>query len=306
MSSCIITDLRPIDLSLAESKPALIAVSPTVSIQTALSKMQHNKITSLPVFSHNNTEVVSIVNLFDILLYLVGESTSTIEKEKLKLGDPVENVLGLDTDRESYRIHKVDRKDKLIETLRAFSNGKHRALVVQFDDELKKPWILSQTDIIRHIINHPDSVAGLLDLDGCVQDLNLIQKQSVITAADTETAIQVYRMMAEKNLSGVPVIDEHGKFEGDLCVEDLPSANLEHIDQLTLTCKEYIKYTSDYLTPSTATPDATLKDIFAVMMREDTHRVWILDSNESKNVLGVVTMSDIMRLLCVNHKPTLF
>lgn len=225
MSSCIITDLRPIDLSLAESKPALIAVSPTVSIQTALSKMQHNKITSLPVFSHNNTEVVSIVNLFDILLYLVGESTSTIEKEKLKLGDPVENVLGLDTDRESYRIHKVDRKDKLIEvkvcsvkydtranvseqTLRAFSNGKHRALVVQFDDELKKPWILSQTDIIRHIINHPDSVAGLLDLDGCVQDLNLIQKQSVITAADTETAIQVYRMMAEKNLSGVPVIDE--------------------------------------------------------------------------------------------------
>lgn len=115
MSSCIITDLRPIDLSLAESKPALIAVSPTVSIQTALSKMQHNKITSLPVFSHNNTEVVSIVNLFDILLYLVGESTSTIEKEKLRLGDPVENVLGLDTDRESYRIHKVDRKDKLIE-----------------------------------------------------------------------------------------------------------------------------------------------------------------------------------------------
>lgn len=81
----------------------------------------------------------------------------------------------------------------------------------------------------------------------------------MITAADTETAIQVYRMMAEKNLSGVPVIDEwvsykkhdmgarihniyrHGKFEGDLCVEDLPSANLEHIDQLTLTCKEYIK-----------------------------------------------------------------
>lgn len=67
---------------------------------------------------------------------------------------------------------------------------------------------MSQTDIIRHIINHPDSVAGLLDLDSCVQDLNLIQKQNVITAADTETAIQVYRMMAEKNLSGVPVIDE--------------------------------------------------------------------------------------------------
>jgi CBS domain containing-hemolysin-like protein len=111
-----ITDLRPIDLSLAESKPALIAVSPTVSIQTALNKMLNNKITSLPVFSHNSTEVVSIVNLFDILLYIVGENDlNNIEKEKLKVNDPVERVLGLDTDRESYRIHKVDRKDKLIE-----------------------------------------------------------------------------------------------------------------------------------------------------------------------------------------------
>ena len=115
MSSCIITELRPIDLSLAESKPALIAVSPTVSIQTALSKMLSNKITSLPVFSHNTTEVVSIVNLFDILLYLVGENKGSIEKDKLKLNDPVERVLGLDSDKESYRMHKMDRADKLLE-----------------------------------------------------------------------------------------------------------------------------------------------------------------------------------------------
>jgi hypothetical protein len=32
-----------------------------------------------------------------------------------------------------------------------------------------------------------------------------------------------------------------GDFEGDLCVEDLPSANLENIGQLTLPCKDYIK-----------------------------------------------------------------
>lgn len=113
--SCIITDLRPIDLSLAESKPDLIAVSPTVSIQTALTKMLNNKITSLPVFSHNNTEVVSIVNLFDILLYIVRENDLNIKKDQLKVDEPVERVLGLDSDRESYRMHKVDRKDKLID-----------------------------------------------------------------------------------------------------------------------------------------------------------------------------------------------
>lgn len=63
------------------------------------------------------------------------------------------------------------------------------------------------------------------------------------------------------------------------------------------------KITSDYLTASTATSDATLKDIIDIMMMKDTHRVWILNANK---VISVITMSDIMGLLCVNHKPTLF
>ncbi|KAI8054826.1 hypothetical protein BDF21DRAFT_349593 [Thamnidium elegans] len=268
--------------------------------------MSSNKITSLPVFSHNNTEVVSIVNLFDILLYLVGKNQGSIEKEKLRLQDPVERVLGLDSDRESYRMHKMDRKDKLIETLRAFASGKHRSLVVNFSDELKNPWLLSQTDIIRHIVNHPDSVSGLLDLDKQVQDLNLISNQKLVTVPDTETALHVYRLMAEKNLSGVPVINHQGEYEGDLSVEDLPSANLENIGQLTLPCKDYIKITTNHIIPATATPDITLRQIIDIMMKEDTHRVWILESKDSKKVIGVVTMSDIMGLLCAHSPPSIF
>lgn len=109
----LITKLRPIDLSLTETKPALIAVSPTVSIQTALNLMSTNKITSLPVYSHKDTDIVSIVNLLDILLFLLQDK----KMEKLRLNDPVENVLGLDTDRESYRMHKTDRSDQLAEVV---------------------------------------------------------------------------------------------------------------------------------------------------------------------------------------------
>ncbi|KAI8973887.1 hypothetical protein BDB01DRAFT_808002 [Pilobolus umbonatus] len=305
--SKLITELRPIDLSLAESRPSLIAVSPTVSIQTALTLMMTNKITSLPVFSHNNTEVNSIINLFDILLYLVdNKHNKSIETEKFHLEDPVELVLGLDTDRESYRMHKLDRKDKLIETLRAFSSGKHRALVVDFHNQLKHPWILSQTDIIRHIINHPSSVAGLLNLDASVKDLNIISKQHLITVPDTDIALDIYRFMAEKNLSGLPVLNADGEFETDLCVEDLPKANLENIDSLVLPCKEYIKVATNHASPPTATLDTTLHDILNIMIEQDTHRVWILETNNLKKVMGVVTMSDIMGLLCVNHRPSLF
>ncbi|KAI8888194.1 CBS-domain-containing protein [Backusella circina FSU 941] len=299
-----ITELRPIDLSLAETKPDLIAVSPVVSIETALNMMLKNRITSLPVFSHNDTEVVSIVNLFDILLYLLG-GKKVIEKEKLRSQDPVELVLGLDTDRESYRVHKTDRKDKLIETLRAFASGIHRVLVVNFEAEQNKPWLLSQTDIIRHIVNHTDCVAGLLDLQKPVQDILPMDKR-LITVKDTETALDVYRLMADKNVGGVPIINSNGDFVGDLCVEDLPSADLNTIDQLSLPCKEYLAKRPTSCDPPVTTPEANLKSIMDIMIKEDSHRVWVLEKNDSKKVIAVITMSDIIGLLCVNHKPTLF
>lgn len=94
------------------------------------------------------------------------------------------------------------------------------------------------------------------------------------------------------------------EFIGDLCVEDLPNASLEDIELLALPCKEYLKHTSDYLTPAVAPADSSLKSIIDIMIKDDTHRVWILDA--SKKVIGVITMSDIMSLLILYRKPSLF
>ena len=60
------------------------------------------------------------------------------------------------------------------------------------------------------------------------------------------------------------------------------------------------------MVPATAYPDTTLKSIIDIMMKEDTHRVWILESKDTKKVIGVVTMSDIMGLLCAKSQPTIF
>lgn len=64
--------------------------------------------------------------------------------------------------------------------------------------------------------------------------------------------------------------------------------------------------TTNHIIPATATPDTTLKQIIDIMMKEDTHRVWILQSEDAQKVIGVVTMSDIMGLLCANSPPSLF
>ncbi|KAI9258556.1 hypothetical protein BY458DRAFT_517909 [Sporodiniella umbellata] len=299
--SALITQLRPIDLHLTRTKPELIAVSPTVSVQTALNMMSTNRITSLPIYSHQDTDIVSIVNLLDILLFLIQDE----KVERLKLQDPVENVLGLDTDRESYRMHKMDRTDKLAETLRVFASGKHRTLVVNFNGPLEKCCLLSQTDIIRHIQSHPESVEGLLDLERPVHSLDLISKEKLIIASVDQTALDVYRWMADKNLGGLPVV-ENGNFLFDICVEDLPNANLESIEQLVLPCKDYAQKFSKHQSSPVTTTSTPLKNILDIMIEKDTHRVWILDSLESKKLQSVITMSDIMSLLCSNHPTSIF
>ncbi|KAI8062142.1 hypothetical protein BC940DRAFT_309231 [Gongronella butleri] len=296
-----ITQLRPSDLSLAKTKPPLVAASPTVSIESALTLMSSHKFTSLPLFSHNSATVVSIVNLFDILLYLVAKQT-TIEKAKFPLADPIENVLGLDSDRESYRLHKTDQQDTLLDTLRYFANGGHRSLVVDAMDESKHPWLLSQTDIIRHMARNPDCVQSAIDLNASVDKVGLLKEGHLIKAVIGKdvTAVDVFRKMAAENLSGIPVLDDQGQFVGDLCLEDVPMANLEKVQLLNLPALDYLK-TAIHRQAIVAQRDATVKEILGLMVEKDTHRVWIIESGK---VIGVVTMSDVIGAVCAKHPAT--
>ncbi|KAI9308407.1 hypothetical protein BJ944DRAFT_174850 [Cunninghamella echinulata] len=298
-----ITQLKPIDLSLAQDKPPLVAVSPTISIESALTLLHKHKFTSLPIFSHDSAKVVSIVNLFDILLYL-AENQATVHKEEFPLHHPIENVLGLDSDRESYRMNKTDRNDKLLDTLRIFASGGHRSLVVDETDESKHPWILSQTDIIRHIVNHPDCIHDLVNINATLQELGLLNKSrnDLVVADQNETTLNVYRLMAREKLSSVPILNDQDKFLGVLSLENLPGASLETIELLDLPISDYLKTSTNHHS-ITNDKNATLKDILDSMVKNDTHRVWILDDG---NIVGVVTMSDIIGLLCSKHSSSIF
>ncbi|KAI9245092.1 hypothetical protein BDA99DRAFT_528420 [Phascolomyces articulosus] len=292
-----ITQLKPDNLVLAHSKPSLIAVSPVTSIRTALQLLQNNKITSLPICSHDSTQVVSIINLFDILLYLVG-GDNTVDKTTSKLDDAIENVLGLDTDRESYWMHKTDSQDILLDTLRAFASGVHRSLVIDYGNPKSSPWLLSQTDIIRHIYHYPGSISNIIDVNTSVGDLGFDKKPPLVSVRADQTALSGYKLLAEKNVSGVPIVDGEGNLVGDLCLEDLPSANLDTFEQLTLPCVDYIQHRPSTLALPVATPSTTLKIVIENFLTLDTHRVWIKQSEESGKVIGVISMSDVIGLLC--------
>lgn len=89
-----------------------------------------------------------------------------------------------------------------------------------------------------------------------------------------------------------------GNLLGDLALEDLPNANLSNAEELSLPCLEYVKKRDASNSLPVGTPETSLEQIIDTLISQDTHRVWIKQDKESQKVIGVVTMSDVIGLIC--------
>ncbi|KAJ2957374.1 hypothetical protein NQZ79_g6918 [Umbelopsis isabellina] len=242
-----ITAITAKELGLKGVKKLLIVVQPNMTIRDALDVMSRNHITSLPIYSHSSTQITSIVNLFDILIHLVKDSKTVEfdEEEFRRLSEPLENVLGLDGDMESYRLHKSYDDDELIDTLRAFASGIHRSIVIDPSDKAA-PWLLSQTDILRYVQKNPECLTTLgIDLEMKLENLfdhrNPPKLPSLITTSPTDITIEVYKRMGKNKIAAMPIIDERSNIISDISIEDLPSADLTKPNHLSFPCYEFVK-----------------------------------------------------------------
>lgn len=112
--------LTPSVIRGSSNKPLLIAAKPTITVREALKKMEEHNITSLPIYSHDSDNIVNIVNLVDVLNYIIKEAVadeklpSKLDSEKsLSLNNQIEVVMTLDADRESYRMFKADANEPI-------------------------------------------------------------------------------------------------------------------------------------------------------------------------------------------------
>jgi hypothetical protein len=79
-------------------------------------------------------------------------------------------------------------------------------LVIDYTNKVPS-YVLTQTDIIRYVQANPESLSGI-DLDKSLESFGLAGPRDVIIGKDNETALNVYRRMAEKSLTGIPIVDQ--------------------------------------------------------------------------------------------------
>ncbi|CAG8459103.1 7341_t:CDS:2 [Ambispora gerdemannii] len=299
-----ITEVTPLELKGDAKKSTLIAARPVITVREALKMLATHNITSLPIYSHTSNKIVNIVNLSDILNYIIKEAVAdekhpiAMNSEKvINLDNTIEAVMTLDVDRESYRIYVSDAHEGLKKTLEAFSKGIHHSLVIDYTEKTP-PYILTQTDIVRYIHSHPESVPGI-SFDASLQSLGLgLRDHEVVAGYVNESALNVYRRMAEKNLMGIPILDSDDNLILSLSVSDLRGMNYQSIDNLILPVREFlttIPNNENVFHPITATRQSTLREVLDLIVKNHIHRIWIVD--ESRKILDVLTLSDIIGFL---------
>ncbi|KAG9299575.1 hypothetical protein G9A89_020746 [Geosiphon pyriformis] len=295
-----ITEVTPLEIKGTTEKPILIAARPTITIRQALKTLANHNITSLPIYSHSSDKVVNIVNLGDILNYIVKEAVGdeinpkALESEKVNnLDNSIEAVMTLDDEKESYRIFNSDANEGLKKILEAFSRGIHRSLVIDYTNQTK-PYLLTQTDIIRYVFSHPESIPGI-DINASLQTLGLAGRdQKIVAGHVNESALNVYRRMAKKELMAIPIIDSENRLFGTLSVSDLRGLNYTSIDNLILPVEEFLTTlpnSATVLNPVIAFPQTTLREALKLIVDHHIHRIWVVD--EDRKVLAVVTLSDL-------------
>ncbi|MEH2080922.1 MAG: CBS domain-containing protein [Nostoc sp.] len=152
----------------------------------------------------------------------------------------------------------------------------------------------------------PKTVADVMSRDPIV-----VREETLLNEA-----IQI---LAERHISGLPVVDDLGKLVGIISETDLmwqetgvtPPAYIMFLDSV-IYLKNPATYERDLhkalgqtvgevmsKNPITISPDKTLKEAATIMHDRSVHRLPIIDSTD--RVIGILTRGDIIRAMAASQ-----
>jgi CBS-domain-containing membrane protein len=141
-----------------------------------------------------------------------------------------------------------------------------------------------------------------------------IMTRDVITVSPETDIAHAARLLLEKSINGVPVVDETGKLVGILCQSDLvaqqkrfpiptlftlldgfiPLTSMKHLE------REVQKITATTVAeamspnPVTVRPEASIEEVGTIMVDRNFHTIPVVDRGE---LVGIVGKEDVLRTL---------
>jgi len=170
----------------------------------------------------------------------------------------------------------------------------HRVPVLNKSRELLD--IVSQSTIVEFMQKHPAELKA--GLSKTLEELGLAHKP-VVAVRDNESALNTFRLLNQKCLSGVAVVDKDGKIVGNTSASDLklfirkPSFRLLKMpvfEYLNIIRRESIR---EGVPVVTVHADDTLEKAVGKLAATGMHRIFVVD--DKMHPVGVVSVTDIVR-----------
>ncbi|ABK17884.1 CBS domain-containing protein [Syntrophobacter fumaroxidans] len=146
-----------------------------------------------------------------------------------------------------------------------------------------------------------------------------IMTRDVISVSPQTEIVQAAKLLLDKHINGLPVIDDRGNLVGILCQSDLiaqqkrfplPSVFnlLDSFIPLTSPSrfeKEVQKISAvtvgEAMTrePVTVSPDTTIEEVARLMVNKNLHTLPVVDGNK---LIGIIGKEDVLRTLLPSDK----
>ncbi len=133
-----------------------------------------------------------------------------------------------------------------------------------------------------------------------------VMKKDVLSVKKFETTVNAANILAEKNISGLPVVDNDGKVVGIVTQADIlsivglskdPSVKdlLKHLLGEKLPERKMGDIVGDIMTTPVATirPEASIAEAVHQMSEKKIRRLCVVD--DKNRLIGLITRADILR-----------
>jgi len=291
-------------------------------IGTALQKMLSHQIMSLPVLDSQTKKTLHILSLAQLVEFLLDHYSPN----DFSIGfiTKLKNYLGMNKSQEFMNTpirqlepkmeiaHETGENDTLELVLNKMVETKaHRVLVMNDDGDLVN--IISQSRLIQLISHIVDSIPQCLQ---SLRELNLGFK-SVVCVLDTEPSYEAFRIMKERKLSGIAVINSLGILVGNISLSDLKLIGFDanywglmsqsvasYLAAIRAKPKTKIRshvfavledHNSKYPLVIKCRPYHTFGFIIRMFAYYRVHRIYVVDDRGTP--LGIITLTDVLQEL---------
>lgn len=297
------------DLCVDQDK--VVVLKEDMTVEEGLHLLTEANILSAPICTSDG-RWVGLVDHLDILFWAMKVSTAPIASKSdasseditkdtvgtvmarmhefsfAQLGDDISNLSQLNPFR------TVKRSAPLDDLLAIFGDGAHRVVVT--DEEGTPIHILTQSRVLKHLNNYPDRLGG--SRNKSLKELGLISP--VVSCKRSELAVTAFRRMMQHRVSALAVTEEDGELVGNISSTDIKLMRQFQYDALLDSVEDYLKVSRPLGGSLVACTDVcTLADAVRQMVERHVHRVYVVD--EAKKAIGIVTLSDVLRIVSAFH-----